>query len=529
MKSQGHLNFHQLWSQHNEHRIAVGRLLYLSDLFLFGGRNVSLLIEIAIVQVCHFALFLWIARKFGGVRGPALLTLCGFLAYCFFSPLQMQNFDWGFQVVFLMAGFAASLCFACALWYWRISGSSGAGGGLVLAGCMAAAFVSESSLANGLLVWPLLLLLAYLLRFSRLKLCIVLVFACLATAAYLNGYRTPGQHSNPLQTIREPFSVLKFVVTYFAFSWDRHLPNASNWPAISESITAVAIGAVLIRTVQFARNRLRFNAVTAFLLVEMLFCIGSATMTATGRMNFGYQGATESRYQSFALLFWACAATMLATHWDTSKIRQTIAVNSIVILLLVSTGARWKGVEDVAIGRQLALAQGWDALVHHQVTDSAIDRLYPAPSLVPGFYEYMRSRHWGPHGTVMSYARVEPSGSTARIQGFSESPSSCLGFIDSVQVTAPREFHVSGWSYLLKGSVPNRIALVLSNGSIVVFGNLGQYRPDVPKNISKVKSERTGWSAELDRVPDGVYHAFAIDSTTRSACLLANEIRIDRN
>src|SRR5262245_52491994 len=41
----------QLWVLHNEHRIVTGRLAELADIKFFGGRSVSLLIEIYLVQL----------------------------------------------------------------------------------------------------------------------------------------------------------------------------------------------------------------------------------------------------------------------------------------------------------------------------------------------------------------------------------------------------------------------------------------------------------------------------------------------
>jgi len=53
-----------LWAQQNEHRIVVGRLACLADLHFFGGRNVSLLVEIFLVQVVSAILFLWMFHHF---------------------------------------------------------------------------------------------------------------------------------------------------------------------------------------------------------------------------------------------------------------------------------------------------------------------------------------------------------------------------------------------------------------------------------------------------------------------------------
>ena len=166
MESGGHPSLRQLWAQHNEHRLLMGRLLGFIDLFFFRGRNVSLFAEILVVQLCHVILLAFVLRRFGRLPWPVYVTLVGFVAYCLFSPLQMENFDWAFQIVFVLANFAASVCFATALWYSQQNSTSNSWRKfLALMLCLFAAFVSEASEAYGLLVWPVLLFLSFALRF----------------------------------------------------------------------------------------------------------------------------------------------------------------------------------------------------------------------------------------------------------------------------------------------------------------------------------------------------------------------------
>ncbi len=520
--SHGHIGFAQLWSQHNEHRIVVGHILNFADLYLFGGRNISLLIEIGVIQICHCALFLFIAREFGRFRGMPFVTVAGFLIFCFFSPLQMQNFVWGFQADFLMAGFAASVCFACALWYASNQRA------VVLIAALFAAFVSECSLANGVLTWPLLLLLAFFLHFGRRERWIIVLTGFLAITVYLIGYHTPGHHAQPLETLRKPLKIVKFVLTYFGSSWDGRLPNPSPWPTISESIAAIAILFVLFRTVQFARDRGRRTAIEAFLLAEMLFCLGTAAITALGRINFGYTEAMAGRYQSIALVFWASVAMLIILSWDSSKAWQTIAINGTLLVLLLSTGSRWKEEEQAQMSRQETLAQGWDALIHGNTKAPALDRLYSMSSILPVLYEFMQRHGWGPKGDVLSYARVEPGDAAAPIRGFAPAPKSCLGSIDAIGPAAARTFYIPGWAYLLKGSPASRIAITSADGTILAFAPVQGTRPDVAKALSKPAATQTGWSIIVPIPEDGTYHVFAIDDEANSACQLPGEIKIDR-
>ncbi|MBV9767927.1 MAG: hypothetical protein JOZ32_00005, partial [Bryobacterales bacterium] len=116
-QSKGAVSLPLLWAQHNEHRILIGRLALITDLDLFGGRNDSLFVEIVLVQLCLVGLLTWMCRYFGQFRGAVLVTAIGFFSYCMFCPLQLENFFWGFQIVFVFAELSAALSFACVIWH----------------------------------------------------------------------------------------------------------------------------------------------------------------------------------------------------------------------------------------------------------------------------------------------------------------------------------------------------------------------------------------------------------------------------
>ena len=192
MKSHGHFTLRDLWAQHNEHRVVTGRLFGFADLYWFGGRNVSLYVEIIGLQLCHLLLLIYLVRRFGRLPPAVYATVVGFLAYCLFSPIQMENFIWAFQTVFILTSLAATACCAAAL----IHADRGAGGEgkrkpIWLFIAVLCAFTAEVTEAHGLVTWPVLLFLAFALRFSPRDRIIVFVAAGVAITAYMIGYHSP--------------------------------------------------------------------------------------------------------------------------------------------------------------------------------------------------------------------------------------------------------------------------------------------------------------------------------------------------
>ncbi len=314
MDSHGHPAFRDFWAQHNEHRIVTGRLFGFADLYLFGGRNVSLFAEIIAFQCCHLALLLFAIRRFGSLPRRVYVTLSGFLLYCLFSPIQMENFVWAFQTVFVLCSLLASACCVGALCHARRAARPEHSGGFAFlalaAGC---AFVAEITEANGLVAWVVLLFLAFALRFSRREKIVLFVVAALAIAVYFVGYKSPSPPGAIAQALRHPGQVFHFIVTYLGRSWDPQLPNASAWPSVSESLTAIAIVGTIVSSVWCLWKPRAFSPLQIALLGEMLFVLGTAASTALGRMQFGgLQGATAIRYQTPALIFWVSLAAVIA-------------------------------------------------------------------------------------------------------------------------------------------------------------------------------------------------------------------------
>ena len=93
------LTWKYLFSQHNEHRILLPRLVFLADIAWFRGRGVLNLATIGVIQLIGGAFFAAAAwRQRMGVARVAALAL----ALCLMACLaQWENFFWGFQVQFV--------------------------------------------------------------------------------------------------------------------------------------------------------------------------------------------------------------------------------------------------------------------------------------------------------------------------------------------------------------------------------------------------------------------------------------------
>ena len=529
--SHGVVSVPLLWAQHNEHRIPVGRLALIADLRLFGGRNVSLLIEIYLVQLCLVLLFTWMCRYFGKVSTPALITIGGFFFFCMFCPIQIENFYWGWQIAYVFAGLAAAVSFACVVWHAsRVAAGKAQWISVPLLLAFIAAFLAECSLADGVLTWPVIVCMGYSLRLAKRTLVLCAAIGLAAISLYLIGYRSPRHHADPWTTIHHPLSISKYVVTYFASSWDSTLPSLSLWPTVSESMTVLAIAGALAAAVWSIVVRPPVaDFLRTFLLANMVFVIFAGVITSLGRMNFGLSQATSSRYQTIALVFWASLAALILI-WISGKYSSSFALVGFqiaLVVLMTASAGRFNTIEIMANQHQVNLANAYRALAYDPPDLEALRPLFPVPELVPPWYSYLRSNHLGPDptefpGKAPRLLKSVPNWDGYRVVGSSE----CSGYLDSVRRITSNRVSARGWAWDIgAGRAPEKIVLALPDGLVVGYGEVGTARPDVQRSMN-IPDPLTGWNGEALAPHGSRLRAFAVLAGGKSICPLNNESEV---
>jgi hypothetical protein len=522
-----------LWAQQNEHRIVLGRLACLADLHFFGGKNVSLLIEIYLVQLASALLFLWVFHHFRKASKAVLVTAAGLLLFCMLCPLQMENFVWGFQITFVFAEVAASFAFAAMVWYSAELATSKASRrvGLLLLSFFAA-FVAECSLADGVLVWPMLLLLTLALRLPKWTQFLTAGVGASAIALYLRGYQAPSYHSRPSTSILHPLSVAKYVVTYFGSSWDSTLPSYKAWPTFSELVTVLAIAGSLASIAWlFVRSKAKPDPVRAFFAANILFALGGAVLTSLGRLDFGIGQAASSRYQVIALLFWASLAGLILASLAPMHSRSflMLEVQIALLILMTSSISRFSGIEEGAKARQLTLSRAYAALAYEPDDPpdlNALKPLYPDPQLVPAWYAFLRSHKLGLDARELTQKNMLSSNLPDWGGYHVVAKTNCSGFFDAYQRLTPNKVQAQGWAWDIAARRPaQKIVLALPSGVVVGFGEVDTPRPDV-QTRAQIPELVTGWTAEALAPHDSQLKAFAVLADSKSICPLENERRV---
>jgi len=508
----GHYSAELLWRQHNDHRIPLPKLFYLIDLYLFHGTNAFLLSFIFCLQLLHVGVLGVVFRRIGGFRGTLWWTSIAVAATCLFALRQAENFWFGSDLPVVLVWLGGTVAFSGAGLY-RLSLDRGVNGIRFVVLACAGALIASFSLTNGLLLWPMLVMILLVWRVPGRVVLAVGALGGLLCVVWIPGYETA---SSP-----RGLALLQFAHFFL-------LLYGSSWSCVSERFGMIlaaltipfAMGSYL--WVLWRRGADRFATV---LLSVAAFGVVGSLLTAAGRAVFGLQYARTDRYQTAAMLLW-CSVFVLV-------VRKTCSLSNRAVLLglqlafagvllaaakispFVSAGARVEADSRRAAGVALKLGvDDWPTISYVTTPPRKGDDLMV-------ICDFLRAHHWSmfaegqryPLGRNLSrYYRVVPA-------------SKCRGYVDPVK--AIRDYRLPGFAFggwaasTDDGASAAAVVLADTSGRLIGFGQSGFRRTDVPYIVPAVKSMDTGYRGYVPAdLQAGDAIPFAILADGLSACPL---------
>ncbi len=290
----GTIAFHDLWVQHNEHRMVFPRVIIL----IFAALSSWDLLWEELFNVALAAgTFLLIAglirrtRTFTGESSVFWLTAVA--SSVVFSLRQWENWTWGFEMVYFMSVFGAVAGIA-ALSDLRFSWKK-----WILA--FLCGVLSVYSFSSGFVFWPVGFFLLSISRFrtKRLKSAALVLWvlgAALVMGAYLYGYKKPPKHPSLFYIFQSPLESMKYFLTYMGSALV--VTTRAHW--------AGAVGTVLFFFTSlflFFKKKAKRELSAGFVALG-LFSIGNGLVTTVGRAGFHVEQALTSRYVTISYPFW---------------------------------------------------------------------------------------------------------------------------------------------------------------------------------------------------------------------------------
>lgn len=527
----------KLFALHNEHRIVVARLFFLADHLLFQGRAIFIFISIFVIQFFH-AILLWRLAYLAHPRRNALSVFMGSTAFvCLFSAEQYANFTWSFQIPFVAVYFAVTGALASLMVFARLSAeeqpASERRRWLWLGITILVGIVATYSMANGLLVWPILLLEAFWFGLPRRTKLILLVASVAMWALYLWSYKTPLQTSS----IREGFHhlpqsfvfamcVLGSPLNAIVSEVNRIFAIGSeNWQLVWTAIAGlVGFIAAAFLTIAFLRNRREANRADEVILHLLVFLVATSFLIGLGRANFPLRNALQSRYGTPALLFWFCilflfssliARTSRAHHSQSLLLFQFAGAMIVLLVVVLYQPTQIRYARDVA----LYVSESEAAISAPAYDQEVWGRNYYNPRAMIPAVQYLQSKHL----SIFALERTRWLGEPITAHYHPVAPDNCTGYFDDVQAEPDPELpglRLRGWAWNPQSRrIARSVVLTDKQGRILDFGYTGFDRPDVQAAQPAI-GRAVGWTGFIPGLSHDFIAAYMVTGDGSSVCLV---------
>ena len=462
--------FAELYERHNEHRLLVPRLWFLADLWLFAGTQWFLIVVIVLSSVAHAGVLSWLFSSLG--HRSALGWVFAALALgAVLSPAQWENLVWGFQVQFIQVWLFATLAFVAI----AANNSMRPWGRVVVAALFGLA--STYSMANGLLVWPLLVGLAFWCGLRGWPLRVLIAVALGVIAIEVAGYRSHPGHGDPLQTLRQPLALAQYALRYLTTGIGQ---IGTLGQEILGAVFVVTIGAI---TVDAIRHRDRYRPAHAVLLAVAGFVIGAALLTALGRVTFGVGQANSVRYATPSFLFLLATLALLLDRLASADRRRMRTAGITVAAVLLLVPGLVDGVRHLPtiIGARDARTTAVTAYLAGGFRPETLTALYPFWPIIP--MTVLQQLDQAGLGPFADRARFMPPRSLLQDPG-PEPSEICRGNVESVVSNPVDGVAFTGWAAALSSSEqPMWLLVTDSSGKVVGWGGHQIERIDVGKGL----------------------------------------------
>ena len=448
-----------LWSQHNEHRIAVTRLVVIGLARTVGSIDFRVLMLIGNLAVLGTFLFIW--RELRG-RVPAWAIGAG----------AIVMFQWSYFEASLMGSAALPhlgvVFFSFGCLYFAVHGGRTAAVVGVVFGVLAAA-----SQANGLFALPIAVAgCLYQRRWGRAA--AFGAFAALAWLLYFRGYVRPPNHPSPFLAFSSPLTTLQLFLVVVGGA------------GIVAKAAAVLGAMTLMALAWLARKGFFREHPVAALWV--LFLLATAGAAAVGRVGFGIVAASRYAIGSTCLLVIACLAICAVTRWHDRKWMMAGLAGAIVFSLLATLASWRQATESSVRGNLLREAVPAEPGLAVQRFAGAF---YPDPNRATRVLATSWERgYYFPPKQLVHGARVVGA-ETADV------PNAGLGHLDTVAVNGTR-IRVTGWTHLT-AVLPQRTFTMVSTPALRSASPMAVVaRPDVAFAMRDPELLFSGFSVDLD-------------------------------
>jgi hypothetical protein len=312
----GTLCFADFFAQHNEHRILFPRLIFFGlGRLTHWNIRAELFVSWFLALVCLFNIWqmTWRSGWKNSIRSFWILFSSSVLL---FSPLNHDNFLWGFQIGFLLPLACVTACIWVATYVRHPLNFVFS---IIL--CTICTFSIASGLTSWLLTTPLLMLAQARSTSSRKWWAIWILTFLFELLVYFWAYEKPPRHPSLWSPVSHPISALEFILVFLGnpFTFGTNLPPLP----LGVGMGGLLVVVLLICAVYLWNKRTDRTLLAEGLpwLMLAMVAVSSAVLTMIGRLGFGPAQVRASRYTTFAVMLpiaLLALVPMVRSHWTRS-------------------------------------------------------------------------------------------------------------------------------------------------------------------------------------------------------------------
>jgi len=516
---------------HAEHRPLLPRLIFLLDAKLAHGTGALSLavIDGLLLGLAAIWAFLLMAKPARNERVQLatayLLALC--IASLLLSGQQTSNFLRGFQLAMFMLYFFATLSFAA---FALARGLASTRAVLLIVLACFFAICAAFSMGNGLIVLPILFILACLCR-RELPAGTMLFIGIIAAATLAAYLYAPGSVLGVLARTDYKLApsraaeLASFFLAFLGAPWAGVAPNS-----ITDADVITLLLSVCAMLEYWRRDRLRSDELVSAALIGL--ALGSAAVVSLARLRFGMEAATESRYSTTVLMLYAA---ILVAFWprlqgdtEVSGVagQSTVRTGSLALFVFATlaygVASHWKFPYEFSKFPAMK-ADAEVAYIANVQDPLPFQHVAPQPQLELAW----QAREYLIRHNLSVFSTTEAQSIGRPLTGvFRASDGECIGHLDqleSIIAGTNGGFRVSGWAWDTNNRSVPRTALLVEDGIVKGIGRFIKARPDVVTAVPEVRSVKNGFIGYVPRAVAKVT-AYVLDRDQTSVCRIPGEL-----
>lgn len=479
-------NFDSLWHQHNEHRIALSRMLFWIDIAIFHGTSVFLIIFNYIFALTAFVIFFFCAKESLKNEQPETLNLISAaILILLFLWIQIENFTWAFQSQFFLAQLMPLLSF----YLLHKSNTSSKHHLTLFALACLSGVASSGTMANGVLALPLMIVLAIALRMKIHKIIIIAILSSITATAYFYNYHTPEIHGSVIKAlIEDPIGLTKYSISY--------LGNPLS--VISRKVLTKIAGAFLVLSSLFfafrnIKNPTKSSSLQLSLIAFIFYIEVTAIVTGGGRLIFGVEQSLTGRYATPSVMAWSALLVLYAPA--IAKLLEGKFQKLIPLIFLALPYIFWQSqLEAMKSQKNRIFAEKIGALaIELGIKDQkSIIAVHPSA-------EYMVTSNKLPVQRNLAIFGDPLFKDVYKIIGTKElnhPTKSCLGNVEEISEIENdgNYLRIKGWLFDDQESAsPQAIHILNSSGEVIGYALSGEIRKDIKNELGKKSATNSGF------------------------------------